>query len=116
MSQVRTQYDTLLEMFVGSEKPFFMTITDPTTGEPVDLSSETDFATGNMRIIKPDDTVITTISISFTDRTNGVISFTVLDTVSVIANAGNWIGNIQIVNSVSKITAQQVFNFNILAI
>lgn len=116
MSLVRTQFDTLLEIFVGSEKTFFVTITDPITGEAVDLTSTTAFATGNMRIIKPDDTVITTISISYTSRSTGVISFTVPDTVTIIGNAGNWIGNVQLLDDTSTITEQQVFNFNILSI
>jgi len=116
MSTVRTSYPLLFEIFVGSEKTFLTTITDPDTSEAVDLSNTSTFATGNFKIVKPDDTIITTISISYTSRASGVISFTVPNTVTTILNAGNWIGNVQLLDSTSKIIEQQIFNFNILEV
>jgi len=116
MSTTRESFQFTFEIFVGSEKTFLVTITDPDTNEAIDLSNTNTYNSGNFRIIKPDETVITTITIAFADRLNGVVSFTVPDTVTITSNAGNWIGNVQLLDSSSTIIEQQVFGFNILVV
>lgn len=114
MSTVRKSYPLVLEIFVGSQKTYLITIDDPDTNEPLDLSNESTYDTGNFKIIKPDGTLIATLSITYADRTNGVISFTVTDTITTNTNAGNWTGNVELIDDSSTIVEQQVLNFNIL--
>lgn len=115
MSQVRTQFQAQLEISVGSTKVMQLIVEDPETGEPLDMTDDNLFATGNAVITKPDKTIIVTTPISYVDRPNGVIEFTIDDTVTTIENAGNWLGKVKFINTLGKIINQEKFNFNILA-
>ena len=114
MSTVRTDYGVLLEMFVGSNKTFSLTIKDPDTGLAFNMSDTTEFNTGQVKIIKPDATVITTVSITYFDRPNGIIQFTILAADAINTNAGNWKGEVELSTDVPVVFEQQAFNFNIL--
>ena len=114
MSLRRTDYGATLDMFIGSTKDFQIQVEDPETSDAQDLSDTSIYATGNFLILKPDGTQIASVSITYTDRLNGLVSFTIDDTVTTSANAGNWIGKVQFVNEFGDIIDQQAMNFNIL--
>ena len=114
MSVAREEYQITYEIFVGSEKLFLLTVNDPDTGDALDLSSTSNYSTGNVKIVKPDGTIITTVSIGFSNRSNGVVSFTILDTITTNTNAGNWTGNLELLDDTGTIVEQQVFGFKIL--
>ena len=114
MSVRRQDFGSELEMYVDTEKTFQLSIIDPETNDAQDLTNTTIFSTGVVKIYKPDGTIISTSNITYIDRAGGVVEFTMLETDSVLANAGNWIGDLELVNTSSKIVDQQKFNFNIL--
>lgn len=114
MSTRRIDYGLTLEIFAGTTKDFELIIEDPDTGDPKDLSDTSTYNDGSVKIVKPDGTVITTVSISFLDRAAGIVGFTITDEYATNTNAGNWIGNLELINNVPKIVDQQLFNFNIL--
>jgi len=114
MSLNRIDYGLVYNILVGSEKPFTTTINDPDTGSGLDMSDTTTYATGVVKIIQPDGTILATVAITFTDRPNGTVTWTILDTTTVLANAGNWVGNLEISSDVPKIIEQVNFNFNII--
>ena len=72
------------------------------------------FDTGFFNILAGDFTLIATVPISYFDRPNGIIEFTVDDTITTNTNAGNWNGEVQLINVLSQTILQQVLNFNIL--
>lgn len=114
MSTRRIDYGVTFEISAGSTKIFQFTVIDPVTGTAKNLSDTTIFATGQVKIYKPDNTIIGTLTVSYTDRVNGIIQFTVTATEATNANAGNWIGDLELSNDVPLIVEQQFFNFNIL--
>ena len=115
MSLVREQFDATLEIKVGSLKIMSLTIEDPETGEPLDLSDEDIYNTGIFVIREPDRTIIATTDFDYVDRPNGLIEFTITPTIASSENAGNWEGVVKFVNSTSSIIDQRIFNFNILS-
>ncbi len=114
MSTTRIDYGTTLEIFAGTTKTFTLIVNDPVTGLPKDLSDTAVFDSGNVKIFKPDGTVIVTLTVTYSDRPNGEIQFTVTSATATNANAGNWIGNMELLNNGAVIVEQQLFNFNIL--
>ena len=58
MSTERNDFGTSFIIFAGSTKTFTLTIKDPDTGLVFNLSNTTDFDTGEVKIIKPDGTII----------------------------------------------------------
>jgi len=114
MSQVRTQFQAQLEINVGSTKVMKFIVEDPETGEPLSMIDTDLFNTGNAVISKPDKTIIVTTPITYVDRPNGTIEFIIDDTVTTLANAGNWLGKVKFINSSGKTINQEIFNFNIL--
>lgn len=114
MSTTRIDYGTLLDIFAGTTKLFTLIVTDPVTGDPKNLSDTSVFNTGRVKIVKPDTTIIATLSITYSDRPNGEIEFTVTSADATNANAGNWVGNMELENDSAQIVEQQHFNFNII--
>jgi len=114
MSQIRTQFQSLLEIRVGSTKIMSLIIEDPETGQPLSMTDTDIFNTGKAIITKPDKTEIANVPIVYIDRPNGEIEFTIDDTITISINAGNWLGKVQFINTSGKIIDQNIFNFNIL--
>jgi hypothetical protein len=114
MSVERQDYGTLLEMFVGTTKTFILTIKDPDTGLAFDMSDTAVFNTGQVKIIQPDGTIIVTVAITYTDRPNGEVEFTIVAATAINTNAGNWKGEVELSNDDPIVIEQQAFNFNIL--
>lgn len=114
MSMRREQIDPLFTVFVGTQKNLELTVLDPDTNLPKDLVDANVYATGIAKIFKPDGTQVgANMSVTFEDRANGVISFIVLDTHTVIGNAGNWYGEVEFSNITPKIIDQQQFAIDI---
>jgi len=114
MSTTRIDYGVLFEILAGSTKIFQFTVIDPETGQAKDLTDTSTFDTGQVKIVKPDNTIITTVTVTYTDRINGIVQFTVPATDANNANAGNWIGELELSNTTPLVVEQQFFNFNIL--
>jgi len=114
MSTTRIDYGVTFEISSGTTKIFQFTVINPETGQPKDLTDTSTYATGVAKIYKPDSTIIGTLTISYTDRANGIVQFTVTPTEATNANAGNWIGDLELSNTTPLIIEQQFFNFNIL--
>ena len=120
MSIVRTDFGVLYEVTAGTTKTLEATMTDPDTGEAQDMSDTDIFATGIVKIFKPDYTTAigSDMAINFgdpADRLAGLIKFTVSGTdQATIANAGNWIGEIEISNTTPVVVNQKQFNINII--
>jgi len=115
MSVNREDFGITFEITVGTTKTFQLTILDPDTNLAVDMTDINVYATGVVKIYKPDGTLIDSgTNVSFTDRANGIVSFTILASITTSANAGNWIGEIEFSNITPVIIDQQKFNFNII--
>ncbi len=114
MSTRRTEYETNLDMYVGTTKIFTLVVKDPVTALPKDLTNTAVYNSGNVKIYKPDGTIIVTVTVTYSDRANGEIEFTIVAATAVLANAGNWIGNMELINDAAVIVEQQNFGFNIL--
>lgn len=89
-------------------------IQDPETGQPLSMTDTDIFNTGKALITKPDKTKLANVVINYINRAGGEIEFTIDDTVTISANAGNWLGKVQFINSSDEIIDQNIFNFNIL--
>lgn len=114
MSTTRIQYETVFEQFVGETRTFEITVKDPDTGGALNLSDTTTYATARVKITKPNGTIIATLAANYSDRNNGKVTYTVDDTIATEANAGNWMGLLELLNSTPKIITKQRFNHNIL--
>lgn len=116
MSINREDFGVTLEIHSGTTKEFELTVIDPDTGVAKDLSDTDVYATGIVKIYKPGGTQIgANMGVSYdTPRTTGIIFFTITSTHSNIINAGNWIGNVEFLNTDGVKIDQQFFNINIL--
>jgi len=113
MSTVRKDFGTILEMNAGSTKKFTLTVNDPDTGLAVNMSDTAVYATSQFKIVKPGGTLIATVSVTYLDRTNGKVEFTILAVDATNANAGNWEGDLEFSDNSPKVIDQQQINFNI---
>jgi len=114
MSTTRIDYGVKFDISAGTTKIFQFTVIDPETGQAKDLTDTNTYATGQVKIYKPDNTIIGTLAVTFVDRLNGLIQWTVTPTEASNANAGNWIGDLELSNTTPVIIEQQFFNFDIL--
>ena len=85
MSITREDFGVLYEINAGTTKTF-EAIIENEDGTVKDLSDTDTYNDGRVKIYKPDGTIIGTVSISFTDRPNGVINFTVTSTKSLFVS------------------------------
>jgi|TARA_R110002033_G_scaffold127185_2_gene168746 hypothetical protein len=115
MSTRRQDFGVTFTVNVGTTKSLQLTILDPDTGLAKDLSSNTVYAGSTVKIYKPDGTQVgATINATFSNRSNGIMLFTVSGTSqATLANAGNWIGEIAFTNNGGLTVDQQQFNIDI---
>lgn len=113
MSISRADFGVTFEMFVDSEKTFQLTVKDA-NGALEDITSTTTYATGRFKIVKPDLTLVADVPIVYSDRPASEIEFTITTAISILANAGNWIGEVEFVNITPVKIDEQRINFNIL--
>jgi len=115
MSVRREDFGTTFDVHAGTTKTLQLTILDPDTGSAKSLTDTSVYASGVVKIYKPDGTLVgSSMSVTFSDRANGVIIFTVSGTDQATnTNAGNWIGEIEFSNVTPLKIDQQFFNINI---
>lgn len=114
MSINREDFGVLYEVEAGSTKDIELIIQDA-DGVIQTLADTALYATGVVKIYKPDGTfIVTSAAVVFDDRPNGVIHFTINAVDNTNENAGNWIGNLEFINNTSQIIDQRKFNFNII--
>lgn len=115
MSTRRQDFGVTFTVNVGTTKSLQLTILDPDTGLAKDLSSTSLYASSTVKIYKPDGTQVgATINATFSNRSNGIMLFTVSGTSqATLANAGNWIGEIAFTNNGGLTVDQQQFNIDI---
>jgi hypothetical protein len=95
----------------GSTPILQITIKDD-AGTAKDLSNTVTYATGKWKVWKPDGTLLINGSITFVTRASGIISYTLTSSDTAIANAGNWSGEVELLNSSNVISEQtKTFNF-----
>lgn len=115
MSTVRRDYGAVQEIYVGTTKAFTVTVIDPETGAPKDLTNATIYHTARFRILDASFREIgEVVPVTFEDRNAGTIQYVIPPSVTVSENAGNHIGNIEFLNIDDELIDQQLVNFNIL--
>ena len=115
MSVRRQDFGATFTIFAGTTKTMQITILDPDTGNAKSLADTNVYASGTVKIYKPGGTLVgSSMSVNFSDRANGVVNFTVIWTSqATTANAGNWIGEIEFINTAGLKVDQQSFNIDI---
>ena len=111
MSSNLNYRDVEYRVKVGDRVKLTLTMTDY-TGTALDLSNSTSYATGKWKVWQPDGTLIVEGTITFDDRANGVVSYTLTSSDTTNANAGIWEGEVEIKSTSDVITEQsRTFNF-----
>lgn len=108
MSIVRSDFNTIITIFKNSVKTIEFTVKDE-NGEVVDMTSTIIYSSGTVTIAKPDNTVIGTVPITFSDRPNGLVTFRTNTNINYLP--GGWKGHMDILNDDDTIVEQQDFNF-----
>ena len=113
MSQNLTPRDVEYRIKSGSRATLELTVQD-SNGTAKNLSNTVTYATGVWKVWKPDGTLIINGAIIFSDRTNGVVTYALSAADTAITNAGNWTGEVELLNSSAVISEQtKSFNFTI---
>ena len=95
----------------GSRATLEMTIND-STGAAKSLTDNVTYATGTWKVWKPDGTLIINGAITYDNRANGLVIYALTANDTVIANAGNWEGEIELYNSSGILVEHtQTFSF-----
>ena len=77
----------------------------------LDLTNTVTFASGKWKVWKPDGTLLINGNISYYDRANGIVSYTMV-TADTADKAGNWSGEVELLDSSGAISEQtKTFNF-----
>tara|TARA_R110000824_G_scaffold396912_1_gene599073 strand:+ start:1884 stop:2231 length:348 start_codon:yes stop_codon:yes gene_type:complete len=96
---------------VGARSSVVINITDA-LGVAKDLSDTSTYATANWKVWQPDGTILINGAATYSNRTLGKISYLLSAADTVIANAGVWEGEVELLNSSGIMTEQSVtFNF-----
>tara|TARA_Y100001949_G_scaffold111604_1_gene94430 strand:+ start:166 stop:519 length:354 start_codon:yes stop_codon:yes gene_type:complete len=97
----------------GSRATLQLTISD-STGSAKSLTDAVTYSTGVWKVWKPDGTLIINGAITYDDRANGIIIYALTANDTLLANAGNWAGEVELKNSSGVMVEQtQTFNFTI---
>ena len=94
----------------GSRATLSLTITD-SAGTAKSLTDTVTYASGNWKVWKPNGTLIINGAITYDDRANGIIIYALTANDTLITNAGNWEGEVELKNS-SGTTIEQTQSFN----
>jgi hypothetical protein len=99
---------------VGSRRTLTLTLTDD-TGTVIDMSSATSYNSGKWKVWKPDGTLLIDGTLSFVTRSAGLVSYALTAANTVIANAGVWEGEVEILDDSAVMTVQSsTFTFTLL--
>jgi len=113
MSQNLTPRDVEYRVKSGSRATLELVVQD-SSGTAKNLSNTVTYSTGVWKVWKPDGTLIINGAITYSDRTNGKIIYALSATDTALANAGNWSGEIELLNSAGVLSEQtKSFNFTI---
>ena len=97
----------------GSRATVQLTVAD-SSGDAKSLANTTTYATGRWKVWKPGGTLIIDGSLTFTTRASGLVSYALLEADTVIANAGRWEGEVELLDSNGDISEQtKSFTFTI---
>ena len=97
----------------GSRATVQLTVAD-SSGNAKSLANTVTYATGKWKVWKPGGTLIINGDLVFTNRAGGVVSYSLSATDTVIANAGRWEGEVELLNSAGVMSEQtKSFNFTI---
>ena len=95
----------------GSRATLEMTIND-STGAAKSLTDNVTYATGIWKVWKPDGTLIINGAVTYDNRAGGIVIYALTANDTVVANAGKWEGEIELLNSAGTIVEQtQTFSF-----
>ena len=89
----------------GSRATVQLTVAD-SSGTAKDLSNTTTYATGLWKVWKPGGTLLINGAITYTTRASGLISYPLSATDTVLANAGRWEGEVELLDSNGVISEQ----------
>ena len=97
----------------GSRATLQITIKD-SSGTAKNLSNTVTYNSGKWKVWKPDGTLQIDGAITFSDRTNGIVTYALGATDATNAKAGIWEGEVELKDSSGTISEQtQTFNFTI---
>ena len=97
----------------GSRATLELTIQD-SSGTAKSLANTVTYSTGVWKVWKPDGTIIINGAITYSDRDNGKVTYALSAADTVVANAGNWEGEVELLNSAGVMSEQtKSFNFTI---
>lgn len=112
MSSVYEDLGETYENTVGSIIQYESVIEDPETGQNMNITDTSVFATVTVIIYKPNGNLICVpITGTYLDRPNSIVEWQ--NPAFTNAVAGNWKGVIQLFNNAGTMITQQFFNFNI---
>ena len=98
---------------VGARSNVVINIAE-SSGVAKNLSDTSTYATAKWKVWQPDGTIIINGTASYSNRSTGEISYTLSSADTVIANAGIWEGEVELLNSSGIMTEQsETFNFTI---
>ena len=98
---------------VGARSNVVINISD-SSGVAKNLSDTSTYATAKWKVWQPDGTIIINGTASYSNRSTGEITYLLSATDTVIANAGIWEGEVELLNSSGIMTEQsETFNFTI---
>ena len=113
MSQNLTPRDVEYRVKSGSRATLELIVND-SSGTAKNLSNTVTYSTGVWKVWKPNGVLIINGAVTFSDRTNGKITYALSATDTALANAGNWSGEIELLNSAGVMSEQtKSFNFTI---
>jgi len=95
----------------GSRATLELTIND-STGSAKSLTDANTYNTGRWKVWKPDGTLIIDGALTYDNRANGIVTYSLTAADTAITNAGNWDGEIELKNSAGTVVEQtQTFSF-----
>lgn len=112
MSQNYSHFNVEYKVKVGSRETLTFNCQD-SVGVAKDFTSTTIYNVARLKVWKPDGTlVINGVAVITTPLANGVVTYALGAIDAIIGNAGNWVGEIEVVDNGSNITYQtDTFSF-----
>ena len=80
--------------------------------EVLSLTDQNTYSTGMWKVWKPDGTLLINGAITYDNRASGIVIYALTANDTVVANAGKWEGEIELLNYAGTIVEQtQTFSF-----
>lgn len=105
MSSYMTGNNVEFRVKAGAKSVLTLTIKDD-DGVVRNLNDTITYSTGKWKVWKPNGTLIINGDITYSNRPNGIVSYQLTTTDTVVSNAGVWEGEIELYNSSNQITDQ----------